>query len=234
MLVGVWLKKDNKFRGLSPIEYLFKKLAMLYPRRWEDQFKSNESMQDWAICWAEELAERGITFDEVKRGLARCIDLYDWPPSFPEFLKACRPALDYEVAFYEVVEQMKLRADGNDRWSNPAIYWAAVKLGGDMNTVYSNVKKRWQKALDEANENIATGVLPKAVPARKLALPAPQKSKNMSPVALAELEKMKAILGTKPKWQLELEEKGMKVDSSIPGLRHVSEYHEINRKIVNE
>lgn len=209
-------------------------MHLLYPKRWETQFDSVEHLEAWKQCWGEELDERGVTFDEVKRGLARCIELYDWPPSFPEFLKACRPALDYEVAFYEATEQMKLRADGNDRWSNPAIYWAAVKLGVDMNTAYCNIKKRWQKALDEANENIATGVLPKAVPVRKLALPAPPKSKSMSPVALAELEKMKAILGTKPKWQRELEEKGMKVDTSIPGLKHASEYHEINRKIVNE
>lgn len=239
MSVGVWLRKDSRFRDLSPIDYLFKRLAMLYPKRWSEQFKTNDELADWKICWAEELAERGVTFDEVKRGLARCIELYDWPPSFPEFLKACRPALDYEAAFHEAVEQMQCRREGKDRWSNPAIYWAAAKLGGDiMNTVYLNVKKRWQVALDEAIHNVATGISPREVPKRPV-LVEHKRSNIKFPVAIAEIAKMYAILNTKSKWRRELEERaGRLVRNDDSGsLKPISGYlgndHE-ERKAVNE
>lgn len=229
-----------KFRGKKPIDYLYERLHLLYPKRWEAQFDSKEHLEAWKECWGEELDERNVTFDEVKRGLARCIELYDWPPSFPEFLKACRPALDYEAAFHEAVEQMQRRREGKDRWSNPAIFWAAAKLGGDiMGALYVNVKSRWKAALDEAIHNVATGIAPREVPTRKAALPPPPSSKNMSPVALAELEKMKAIMNTKPKWKRELEERtGRQVSKGDSGsLKPVSEYlgndHE-ERKAVNE
>lgn len=226
MSVEVWLRKDNRFGDLSAIDYLFKKLAGLYPKRWVEQFRTNEELQDWKVCWAEELAERGIKFDEVKRGLNRCIELYDWPPSFPEFLKACRPALDYEVAFYEAVKQMHKRKEGKDRWSNPAIYWAATKLGGDiMGAVYVNVKTRWKAALDEAIHNVEAGISPREVPKRPVLLEH-KPSTIKSPVALAELEKIKTILETKPRWKRELQERtGMSVKSSDSGaLKPVSDF----------
>lgn len=195
------MEKNPKFRNLSPIEYLFKRFATLYPKRWSEQFRTSEELEDWKLCWAEEMADRGITFEEVKNGIERCIDLYNWPPSFPEFLKACRPSLDYEAAFYEAIEQMKKRNDGKEeRWSNPAIYWAAVKLGNDiMNTIYLNVKVRWKAALDEAINNVQAGILPGEIPVRKISLPPPvRNSKRMSQVAIRELTKIKEILNRKP------------------------------------
>jgi hypothetical protein len=199
--VEKWLEKNPKFRNLSPIEYLFKRFATLYPKRWSEQFRTNEELEDWKLCWAEEMADRGITFEEVKSGIERCIDLYNWPPSFPEFLKACRPSLDYEVAFHEAIDQMKKRNDGKEeKWSNPAIYWAAVKLGNDiMNTIYLNVKMRWKAALDEAINNVQAGILPREIPVRKISLPPPvRNSKRMSQVAIRELTKIKEILSRKP------------------------------------
>jgi len=89
-------------------------------------------------------------------------------------MKLCRPALDYERAFLEAVEQMRKRETGDDRWSTPAIYWAAVKLGSDLSAYpYQSIKGRWQAALDEAIEAIRTGKLPAEVPKRREALPAP-------------------------------------------------------------
>lgn len=199
---------------------------MLYPQRWRAQFKSAQDHENWCQCWGEELDDRGVTFDEVKRGLNHCIELYDWPPSFPEFLKACRPSLDYEQAFYEAVEQMHRRKEGKDRWSNPAIYWAAVKLGGDiMGAVYVNVKSRWKATLDEAIKNVETGISPREVPKRPVLLEH-KPSTIKSPVALAELEKIKAILETKPRWKRELEErKGHPVKSADSGtFKSVSEF----------
>jgi hypothetical protein len=230
--VEVWLKKDQAFRNLSPIDYLFKKLSMLYPKRWADQFKTNEELEDWKVCWAEELAERGVTFDEVKRGLARCIEIYDWPPSFPEFLKACRPSLDYEATFHEAVEQMRARSEGKDRWSNPAIYWAAAKLGGDiMNTVYINVKGRWKAALDEAIHNVAMGISPREVPKRPVLIEYNKPSSIKSEVAQRALAKAKETMGRESAWKRALREKGVTYQSPEAGLKHAAEHLEIKERV---
>ncbi|SDH26038.1 hypothetical protein SAMN05428952_100931 [Nitrosomonas sp. Nm132] len=226
------MARCQRFKGRSPIEYLFDKLDMLYPNRWRGQFKSPEDHENWCQCWGEELDERNVTFDEVKRGLARCIELYDWPPSFPEFLKACRPALDYETAFHEAVEQMRARSEGKDRWSNPAIYWAAAKLGGDiMNTVYINVKGRWKAALDEAIHNVATGISPREVPKRPVLIEYNKPSNIKSEVAQRELEKMKKIMEQEPAWKRNLRERGMTYQSPDVGLKHVTEHLEIKERV---
>ncbi|SDX53332.1 hypothetical protein SAMN05216333_11210 [Nitrosomonas oligotropha] len=173
----IWLTTSPRFKGKKPIDYLFEKLDLLYPKRWKDQFASPSHVESWKQCWGEELDEMGITFEEVRVGLKRCITMYDWPPSFPEFIKSCRPSLDYERAFIEATEQMALRKTGKDRWSNPAIFWAAVKLGGDLtNFPYLAIKGRWKSALDKATEDIRNGDLSPEIPPRIKALPAPGKT----------------------------------------------------------
>lgn len=211
--------------GKSAIERLFDKLDMLYPGKWRQQFKSTEDMDNWRQCWAEELIERKVTFDEAKTGLDRCIEFYkDWPPTFPQFLEACRPSLNYESAFYEAVEQMRKRDEGKDSWTNPAIYWAAVALGGDiMGTVYANVKGRWKAALDKATEEVKTNPMLQEIPKRLTALPAPKRQgREPSEVAKRELAKCYEILNSEPKWKRELKAKGRSIDENIPGLKHVS------------
>lgn len=122
--------------------------------------------------WAEDLA--GYSPEEITRGLQT---RYDFPPSVDEFMKACRPSLDYERAFTEAIEQMALRKTGKDRWSNPAIFWAAAKLGGDLtNFPYPAIKGRWKSALDKATEEIRNGDLSPEIPPRVRALPAPGKT----------------------------------------------------------
>src|SRR5690606_34366433 len=148
-LTESWLTRCQRFKGRSPIEYLFDRLDMLYPSRWRGQFKSPDDHEHWCQCWAEALDERNVTFDEVKQGLARCIEFYNWPPSFPEFMKACRPSVNAEVAFYEAIKQMQLREKGLDQWSSPIVYWAAMILGRDlMNHGYGQIRIRWECALN--------------------------------------------------------------------------------------
>jgi hypothetical protein len=177
----IWLAASPKFKGGKPIDYLFEKLNFFYPKRWRDQFESPAHIDLLKQCWGEELDDQGITFEEVKHGLKRCITMYDWPPSFPEFIKACRPSMDYERAFLEAAEQMRLRDNGKDQWSNPAIYWAATKLGGDLkNHPYQSIKVRWKEALDKAIEEVSSGILSSSVPSRLTALPSPGKT-SISP-----------------------------------------------------
>src|SRR5690606_32532933 len=122
--------------------------------------------------WAEALADYSV--DEIKHGIDACLTR-DWPPTLPEFLKLCRPALDYERAFVEAVEQLRRRDQDADHWSSPAVYWAATKIGAfDMSAMrYDQIKARWAKAIDEARGEIRAGALPNEVPKRLVALPAP-------------------------------------------------------------
>lgn len=138
--------------------------------------------------WAEELA--GFNRDELARGF-EAAKKSKFPPTLPEFMSLCRPPLDYEAAYYEAVTQMRLRYDGDrnqsygaDKWSHPAIYWAAASIGGDIQVQpYQYMKSRWKSALDEAMHN------KNPVPAYVPALPAP--GKQITPKADAH----KRIMG---------------------------------------
>ncbi|AEV24608.1 hypothetical protein Dsui_0188 [Azospira oryzae PS] len=121
--------------------------------------------------WAQDLAD--MTPDEVTRGVNACRDR-KFPPTLPEFRELCRPALDYERAFIEAVEQMRKREIGEDKWSCAAVYWAGCKLGCDLRAhPYHAIKGRWHAALDDAIQGIRDGSLPDVVPQRLEALPSP-------------------------------------------------------------
>jgi hypothetical protein len=172
--LSTWIDPHPKLDGVALIDHLFNRLDGLYPHRWRSAFANQQAIDNWRLAWAEGFVEEGVTMAEIKRGLSECRRMFDWPPSFAEFLKACRPAMDYERAFMEAVEQMRRREAGEDRWSMPAVYWAATKLGSDLSShPYQSLKGRWQAALDEAIEAIRTGKLPNEIPQRREALPAP-------------------------------------------------------------
>lgn len=220
-----WQRKSSK--GISAIDHLFKKLSMMYLEKWDYQFQSLEKMNEWKQAWAEELASDRITFDEVKNGLEYCKTHYkDRPPTYPQFLEACRPSINYESAFHEAVEQMRKRDEGKDAWTNPAIYWAAVALGGDiMGTVYANVKGRWKAALDKATEEVKTNPMLQEIPKRLTALPAPKRQgREPSDAAKRELEKCYEIQNSEPRWKRELKSKDRTIDENISGLKHASSF----------
>ncbi len=202
---------------------LFEKLAFYYPGKWQQCFKSEAELKNWMIGWAEELEERKVTFDEAKLGLGQCIKLYkDWPPTFPQFLEACRPSLDYEAAFHEAIEQMHLRGEGRDEWSNPAIYHAAVRIGMDMNNPYAYLKTRWKTELDKAIYDVSAGNLPSVIEKRVNPsgyLPAPKRQDGeYSEAYLNEKAKLDEILNSEPAWRKTLHEKGKDISSPHAGL----------------
>lgn len=152
------------------MDRIFARLEAFYGARLADAWKGSDVAAVKRV-WAEELA--AYTADEVRKGLDAC-RARDWPPTLPEFLKACRPPLDYEAAFLEAVEQMRLRDEGKDKWTRGAAYWAAVRLGRDLQTLpYVALKGRWHTALDAAAAQVASGELPAQVPVRTVSLPAP-------------------------------------------------------------
>lgn len=196
--LNAWLEPHPALDGVALIDHLFNRLDGLYPHRWRSAFANQHAIANWRQAWAEGLAEEGMTMAEIKRGLVACRRLFDWPPSFAEFVKACRPAIDYERAFIEAVEQMRRRETGADAWSMPAIYWAAVKLGSDLSAhPFPAVKGRWRAALDDAIEGVRTGKLPAAVPQRREALPAPGQRRVPPEVARRGLADIRDMLARK-------------------------------------
>ena len=195
-----WLIPKEKLKGLTYTDHLFNKLDILYPGKWRNQFPTDGYLKDCKQAWGEELHERGVTMLEVKAGLDNCIKKYkDWPPNFPQFLECCRPEIDYEAAFLEAVEQMRLRGSGKDKWSHCAVYCAAVKLGNDINNFpYQSIKTRWKAAIDDSMAKIESGELPSSVPPRLEALPAPGKA-HTTPKAegLRILAEMKRVIESK-------------------------------------
>ena len=182
-----WLTpvRSNDGKTLSLMDRLYGRLDGMYPNKWRAAFPSVDAVQNWRDAWAAAFDGEGMTPDEIAIGLSACLRLYDWPPSLPEFIKACRPPLDYEATHREAVRQMHARKGGNDKWSSAAVYWAAVQVGEfDLaNLPYAQIKARWQNTLDRAVQEVRDGKRPGEVPARLIAIAAPGKSTTPPEVA---------------------------------------------------
>ncbi len=186
-----WKTKHVQFQGIAPIDHLFNRLDGIYVGKWRAAFACDSAIKNWRDAWAESFVEENLTLDEIKNGIRECRDIHEWPPSFPEFLKACRPSIDYETAYYEAATQLQKRKNGTDKWTDPAIFWAACRMSADINSnPYQNLKNRWKVKLDEVRQEIAEGKTPNEIPQKKIELPAPGKttvSKEESEKRFAEI-----------------------------------------------
>ncbi len=142
--------------------------------------------------WAEALA--GYSADELRAGIDKC-KLRDWPPTLPEFLKLCRPPIDPEQAYIEAATQIYLRKEGKDKWSHPAIFWAAMSFGThDLQaSSWQTIGRRWTSAL---NAELAKGTLDEIPPFRD-ALPAPGRTITPPDEARSRIAELRAMLATK-------------------------------------
>lgn len=188
-----WLEIHPKL-GISLMDHLFNRLDGAYPNRWRTAFASEQAIANWRESWAEAFADEGLTPQMISEGLKACRRAYDWPPSLTEFLKACKPAINVDAAIYEAIEQMRARQHGKDVWSNPAIYWAAVKVGEfDMvSQSFSSIKPRFEAALKKVLEG---SVLP--VPERVAALAAPGKAESTREYGAKRLQELGAAAAFK-------------------------------------
>lgn len=148
-------------------------MSLSYGKKFTDQWNGADP-EKLKTHWAQQLAS--MTRAELTRGYA-ALETRDWPPSLPEFKRMCRPPVDHLAAYYEAVNGVTARERGSKGdWSHPAIYWASVVVGAFdlLNHSYSQVKERWQKALDE---QLAKGEWSE-IPTPVVALPAPGKTKT--------------------------------------------------------
>lgn len=149
------------------VESLFERMEMSYGEKFTRQW-GNVDPHKMRRFWAVELGT--LTPEQLKVGV-EAMRRRDWPPTLPEFMALCKPTFDYSGALYEAIEQIQKREEGRDTWSNPAIYWAAIKVGSfDLrNLTHKDLLKRFTDAIDKvlAQESI------EPVPVRQTALPAP-------------------------------------------------------------
>lgn len=183
-----WLEMHPKL-GISLMDHLFNRFDGAYPNRWRAAFASEQAIANWRESWAEAFDEEGLTPQMISDGLRACRKTYDWPPSITEFLKACKPQINVDSAIYEAIEQMRKRQHGKDSWTNPAIYWAATKVGEfDMITQsFTSIKPRFESALKKV---LAGEILP--VPARVPALVAPGAAESTREYGAQRLEELGA------------------------------------------
>ena len=173
----------------SWIEKLFQKMEDRYGDLWATRyglFPRDRVKQ----TWAEDLGD--LSGEEVARGVAACRTA-KFPPTLPEFRSLCRPPIDFEIAYHEAVQQMSARESGKDRWTSPAIFWAAVTIGAfDLrNGSWQSLEKRWRKVLQA---EIDKGEW-QPIPVRAVALPAPPVTKESREAA----ERTLKALGVKLK-----------------------------------
>lgn len=155
----------------SWVERISAHMLHAYGKRYTDLWAATKP-EAWLAYWSEQLA--GYTAAEIKRGMD-ALDAREWPPTLPEFKRLCRPPLDPQAAFYEALDGVQARERGErGNWSNPAIFWAAVKVGAHdiKSNGYAQIQKRWETALQAILE---AGSYP-PIPDPALSLPAPGKA----------------------------------------------------------
>jgi hypothetical protein len=176
------------------VERLFERMLLDYGKKFTDQWGTADT--DKLIAhWARELA--GYSGPELKRGLD-ALSSREWPPTLPEFKKLCRRPLDATAAYYEAVAGIQERASGKyGKWSHPAIYWAAMPLAFELREQqYSQVKARWESALQEQFEKGEWAEIPQPM----VALPAPGKTRTTREEAAQRLRDIGAATVVKDAW----------------------------------
>ena len=148
------------------MDHLFNKLDGAYPNRWRAAFPNEQAIANWRDSWAEAFEEDGVTTQMISDALRMCRKTYDWPPSLTEFLKASKPVIDVDAALYEAIDQMRARAHGKDQWSNPAIFWAAARIGeyDVVSHAFASLKPRFEAALKKVLEGGRIQPVPARVP----------------------------------------------------------------------
>jgi hypothetical protein len=173
------------------VEKLFARMEALYGNKFIDMWRGT-NVDLVKGLWADEMGK--LSADDLRRGYAALMDR-EWPPTLPEFVKACRSNVDPLVAYYEAVAGVQARSKGEmGVWSHPAIYWAAMPLTFDLlSQGYSTVRHRWDHSLAD---QLAKGKW-EPIPEPMAQLPAPEKSAKANEAAKKVMGELKAVGITK-------------------------------------
>jgi Replication protein P len=207
-----WTVGRAKLEGLSLMDHLFNKLAGAYPATWKAAFSNDFALENWRDTWAEAFEEEGITPQDIASGLRNIRKLYvDWTPNLHQFLHACLPPIDPEGALYEAIREIPKRAMAEDKWSHPAIYWAAVQIGEfDLTSkTVKDLQPRFTRALKDVLSK-PEAIEPVPAPAPRLAAPTQTMDKKAADATLATL------LGGLKKRFVDAEPKGASGDAGEP------------------
>jgi hypothetical protein len=160
-------------------EKLFQVLENRYGAKWIDSL-GGIARERVRRAWAEDLA--GFSGEELKRGID-ALRTKVWPPTLPEFILLCRPLADSKADYAEACEQMtlRLRGRGEDSWSRPQVYWAAVTIGAhDLNTFgWDQLRARWERALAMAGDASVPEYMAQLPPPGRTAVPRDEARKRM-------------------------------------------------------
>lgn len=182
-----WRRPVPALNGRSLLQQLFNRLDGSYPGRFKTMFPDTVSIKNWEDAWEDALIRENISPREVAVGLARIGG--DWPPSLPEFLTLCRPALEPESAFREAVQGVYARKQGEmGQWSHPAIYWTSVAVGQHelMQASWQAMRVRWERVLRDVFAKGAWDPIPDPAPA----LPAPGSTVSTRQEAHAQIKRL--------------------------------------------
>jgi len=194
------ISSDNSKRGRlqhvkgSPvpvawIERMFAKFEDRWGTLWQQRY-AGIPIARVMKTWSEELAD--LTPEQIANGVNASRDL-KYPPTLGEFRDLClKVPFDPEEAYQEAVNQMYIRhSGGKDKWSHPAIFWAAVKIGYfDLrNSTWSSIKDRWSRLLEE---EFAKGSW-EEIPAARVALPSPGQTFACPDEVKRKIEELRAM-----------------------------------------
>lgn len=149
------------------IRRLFSRLSAMYGSRFADMWRGCD-LDDVKAVWAADLGV--LSRAELVAGVEACKGR-DWPPTLPEFLKLCRPPVDFGAALSEAIAQTIKRKTGEDAWSSKAVFWAAQKVSSWEleNRSRRDLEPLWKT---ELSKTLADPNLPD-IPPRSKTLPAP-------------------------------------------------------------
>ena len=168
------------------VEQLFRRMSAFYGSKFSDMW-AGARMEDVMQTWAQELS--CLTRSELTAGW-NALAMREHPPTLPQFVKLCRPAVEPVRAYYEAVSGLQARAAGElGQWSHPAIFWAAAGMAHELRTQsYSQVRERWEAAL---HAELAKGQWsPLEQPARELAAPVSNRDSITYRQAAAEMQRL--------------------------------------------
>ncbi len=178
----------------AAMDYVFAELLGLHGRPFVAKFESgvmvdgeDSGIANMRRAWGRRIVDEKLTPADLRRGIRGC-ERMKYAPGWGEFLEACKPAISVDAALYEAIEQMRRRQHGKDVWSDPAIFWAAAKIGEwDMvQQTHAQLLPRFRAALTQVQQ--AGSVQP--VPERVAQLAAPGQSETSRAEGRQQMERV--------------------------------------------